>query len=406
MQPSPRRAALANFGLLLGLALGECVLRVLERLSTARHTLESDPLLQVRVRPGSGGHDSRGFRNPVALSRADVVAIGDSQTWGVNAEPSQSWPSQLGRKTGQVVYSMSLGGYGVAHYTALVPEALSLRPSTVILGVYVANDVWETYRAVYERGKWLELRGSEDPTLALQTDPVRAAATRYWGEKTAYFNAYGRWPPGDWPIWFRAHSAVGRLLDRLGAFGSSSAWVAVARAWARDNPASAGVYDEGPNDTVFTTTYRLSCLDLEEPRIREGLRLTKILLARAGEELDRAGARAVVLFIPSKERAYAGAFPDLPARIGGAYPALVAAEAAVLGELEASLQAQGVIRLDATAKLARGLRDGERLYPTTEDGHFLPAGYAAIAEVALEALSQGGPTAVAAERTVGSAPPR
>src|SRR4029077_4316852 len=45
----------------------------------------ADPKLQLRLPPYAGGHDAKGFRNDRVPEKVDVVAIGDSQTWGVNA---------------------------------------------------------------------------------------------------------------------------------------------------------------------------------------------------------------------------------------------------------------------------------------------------------------------------------
>ena len=102
------RKALLNIALILagsvfGLLLSEVAARVFldapagyllysrERAS-AHHTLETmvqDSRLLFRVPANAPGHDERGFRNSRSLSRADVVAIGDSQTWGINARQSE-----------------------------------------------------------------------------------------------------------------------------------------------------------------------------------------------------------------------------------------------------------------------------------------------------------------------------
>src|SRR5688572_18575094 len=56
-----------------------------------------DNVLRHRVEPHSGGHDVWGFRNKSVPSRADIVAIGDSLTYGVAAPATHSWPAALGR---------------------------------------------------------------------------------------------------------------------------------------------------------------------------------------------------------------------------------------------------------------------------------------------------------------------
>jgi lysophospholipase L1-like esterase len=74
--------------------------------------LVDDPILGYRIAPYTTGHDALGFRNAHVPERVDVVAVGDSQTYGVSATRENSWPQQLGRLLGQSVYNMALGGYG------------------------------------------------------------------------------------------------------------------------------------------------------------------------------------------------------------------------------------------------------------------------------------------------------
>ena len=69
----------------------------------AGELLLNDPLTRVRARPflhdmqplGYGPHDILGFRNYSVPRVADVVTIGDSQTYGNNAFLSGNWPSNL-----------------------------------------------------------------------------------------------------------------------------------------------------------------------------------------------------------------------------------------------------------------------------------------------------------------------
>jgi len=56
-----------------------------------------DPVTKVRPRPfypdrkRNGPHDVLGFRNHAVPVQADIIAIGDSQTYGWNVEIDQSW---------------------------------------------------------------------------------------------------------------------------------------------------------------------------------------------------------------------------------------------------------------------------------------------------------------------------
>src|SRR5262245_13635308 len=48
----------------------------------------------------AGGFDAWGFRNRSVPEAADIVAIGDSHTYGNTATMEDSWPYVLGRLTG------------------------------------------------------------------------------------------------------------------------------------------------------------------------------------------------------------------------------------------------------------------------------------------------------------------
>jgi len=59
----------------------------------------SDDKLGFAIKPYSAGHDKWGFRNRVFPDLVDIVAIGDSMTYGNCALSSYSWPALLELKT-------------------------------------------------------------------------------------------------------------------------------------------------------------------------------------------------------------------------------------------------------------------------------------------------------------------
>src|SRR6266849_719985 len=104
---------------LLTLALLEVVVRLFENRieklqlrggwSGQLQTL-SDPKLGKRIAPNAPGHDAHGFRNASVPNHADVVTLGDSQTWGQNVETNEAWPQVLGRLSGMSLYNMGMDG--------------------------------------------------------------------------------------------------------------------------------------------------------------------------------------------------------------------------------------------------------------------------------------------------------
>lgn len=140
------------------------------------------PVPGVKVPDGAPGHDRRGFRNATALRRADVVVLGDSQTWGVDATLEEAWPQQLVRLTGHSVYNFRQG-CGRRH----LPRQRSLRQ---LSGRVPAGSL----------GRF-----------------ALAMILRLWGH------------------WLQRHSAIGRLLERAGRLGTD-VWHLAGAAWARTHP--------------------------------------------------------------------------------------------------------------------------------------------------------------------------
>src|SRR5262245_48761045 len=92
---------------------------VLDPVDYLNPTLVNDAFLNHRVQGHTGGHDAWGFRNARKPDTADIVCIGDSQTYGVSALARDSWPAVLGKIRADTVYNMGLGGYGPIQYLHL-----------------------------------------------------------------------------------------------------------------------------------------------------------------------------------------------------------------------------------------------------------------------------------------------
>jgi hypothetical protein len=188
MTATARNVMLNSFmlitSLLCGLVSSEIIARmflepppgyaVYSRERTAAHDslqrMVSDPRLLHRLSPQSPGHDGRGFRNPNTLQSADVVVIGDSQTWGINVRASETWPSILETVGNVSVYSMSLGGWGPVQYKELAHDALTLKPRAILVGIYLGNDIFDACNHVYGTDVYAEYRRSDADYSSLLSD--------------------------------------------------------------------------------------------------------------------------------------------------------------------------------------------------------------------------------------------
>jgi hypothetical protein len=400
VQLIPSRGGLATAGLcigsiVLGVGLGEASLRAWERFSARdRLSLENaqvrDPVLVFRIAPNAPGHDGAGFRNRAVPVRTEILAAGDSQTWGINVPPDAAWPQVLGRRMHRSVYQMAHGGYGPMQYLALVEEGARLRPDVVILGLYLGNDLWDAYRVAYTEDSWRRLRLPSSPPEWLD-DQVGRTAEQLWREERRFIAGYRGAGIAGWAAWLRGHSALGRLIDRL-ALRPGSSWQGASVAWARAYPDRGATYSHETCPTVFTVANRLTALDLEEARIAEGLRLTQASISEVARVSEERQATAVVLLIPTKETVYAPLVHARDRALTPQYARLVQMEAEVRERLLALCADVGIAAVDPLPALRQAIGLGRCPYPADRDGHMTAIGYDVIAvavEAALHARAQG-----------------
>jgi hypothetical protein len=137
------RKVLANLALFvattgIALLLGEFVSRRILNPSDylGVEMVQDDVLGAVPSATAKAGFDAWGFRNREVPKTADIVAVGDSHTFGNTAKMDESWPYVLGRLTGRNVYNMGMGGYGPNQYFHLSnSKALNLKPNAIVWGL-------------------------------------------------------------------------------------------------------------------------------------------------------------------------------------------------------------------------------------------------------------------------------
>jgi lysophospholipase L1-like esterase len=357
-------------GTLAILAAEAVVRRIYAPIDFLRPTLVADEVLLHRVAPHSSGHDEWGFRNPRVPATADIVAIGDSTTYGYAATTPTSWPSWVARETGSTVYNLALGGFGPPDYLHLLETyATRLSPSVVIVGIFLGNDLEDTVSRVYSRERWRDLRRHDPP----RTAPEHAAAAAD-GVRT----------------WLQAHSMFYRLVES-GPIGQTVNRVADA-ARARE-AGECSLESGGRFPTEFTPFDRLRALDLTSPRIQEGLALTIELVDRMRDRTERAGARLIVLVIPTKESVFDGlidgradtACLDVVRRV-------VAYETQARTRITDELTRRGIAMVDVRPALAHAVaEDVERLFLRSADSHPNENGYRLIAAEIVKSLRAPSP---------------
>jgi hypothetical protein len=352
--------------LVLSLLIAEGVARlVFDPIDFLKPRRVPDDALRYRIEPGTGAHDSLGFRNKSVPSGAEIVAIGDSHTYGISARASESWPSALGRMTGKTVYNMSLGGYGPAEYLYLMEnEALKLHPRLILVGFYLGNDLMDSFTAVYSIDRWRDMRkpgfGSPPGNEDADDDDF----------------SYGI---GDW---LAGHSVLYRLV--------SSSFIGDNLRQARRLKRGEEIVmleDESSGiNTGCTPAQRLKGLDLGRAEVREGLALSLAFFDRMNELARKNNVSFIVVIIPTKESVFAryiGGNKALPASDKIDY--LLRNEREADGEIRKYFDARGIRYVDALGPLSLSAGK-EQIYPNNFGGHENKNGYGVIAGAVKEYL--------------------
>lgn len=318
--------------------------------------------------PGQGPIDAWGYRNRAVPERADIVCIGDSQTYGENLTRDAAYPQQLARRTGWTVYNLSHGGYGPLQMVDLTERALTLAPRVVVLGFYLGNDLLDAHRfAALEH--WAHLR---DP--ALDYLPQRDIS-RPRGK-----------PPNltlklaDWAIdrsWV-LQRLRGDVKDALKSTGALKGLYREAQVAER--------YDFGRVRTAFSPEYRLATVDLARPRVRDGLRITELALGSIAAACQARGVEVVLLLLPTKGHVYHEWLAPRGAPEAAPLAELARAERTAIERVSDCARSHGMRVLDPLPDLVAALAEDRPMWPPDSDGHFNAAGAALLAELLARAL--------------------
>lgn len=344
-----------------------------------------DKRLGHRPNPEYPGHDHNGFRNKRVPVEVDIVALGDSQTYGFGVESKYAWPKQLESLAGTSVYSMAYGGYGPVHSLILLDEAIKLRPKIIIEGFYSGNDLYDSFNLVYNKGQLPELQ-SLDPQVQASVKE-REEAERiadHAGRKIAKSSTLQKY--------LARYSKIYGLLHRLWTeskprWSNTNAGWAYMKAFANRQSAYTQVFDDGEFRTLFTPQYRLSALNLADPRIREGQRLALESIKLMSKRAHASRIRFLVLLIPTKEFV----FYEVATDSNASYRALIENERQFWLTTKEFLEHHEIEYRDALSDLRKRFSTGVQPYPISTDGHPNEAGHLAIAESAQSYIRSGIP---------------
>jgi hypothetical protein len=364
--------------LVAGLGLCELASRtILNPADYLSATTVPDDILGIRIAPGAAGFDQWGFRNPRVPPTADIVAIGDSHTYGNTATMADAWPSVVARVTGRSVYNLGLGGYGPnQYYHLLTTRAPALKPRWVVCALYMGDDFENAFLMTYGKDHWAFLRragwGNVDPNI--------------WGQSAGL-----PWHR-NLRVWLSQHSVLYQTVVHGPVLGGLKGRLQIARASrGEDGGTTSLIETDGGIREAFRPLGIRARLDQRNPAVREGMRITFELLTRMDRACREQGCRLVVALIPTKEMVFAPHLLRVPGlHLREVISDLVASEIEATAKIRMFLDAADISHVDTLPALRRHL--GERLYARSDrDMHPSRNGYRVIGEAVAHHLQSRAP---------------
>jgi hypothetical protein len=357
----------------LSLIISEGILRLLfEKKDYLTPDLISDKILGHKVAPGSGGHDAWGFRNKFVPKQADIVAIGDSLTYGVSASAANSWPAILQRLTQKSTYNMALGGYGPVQYSYLLEnKAVLLKPSSVIVGFYYGNDLRDAFNTAYNNDYWKKLRSTSDIRPDINYGPVSIHPI-FLGSLREYLAHHSI-------LYASAMLSFGEVFRFLEMKYDTVEGVSVL-----EDP----VKGVRTGFTGLTAEGQIKGLRLRDPAVKEGLRISLDLFLQMKRFCDTKGISFHVVLLPTKESVFSEYIDrdDTYLRDKRALRELLENEREVDELVKRYFEQNYIVYVDVLKPLRNAIGK-QIIYPTNQDGHPNKNGYEIIAKTILAQLN-------------------
>jgi hypothetical protein len=375
----------------------EVTLTLLSRLSPRVNeilTSYTAPHERFGARPHSAipEYDSKGYRNPKVPSPVDIVTLGDSQTFGAGVAAEDAWPRQFEAMTRKTIYNMAVSGYGPVDSLRQWDEAVALHPRVVIEGFYAGNDLYDSFNLVYNKGQHPEFKVPEPRERNTIEQLEKSAPIAVRVARMYSMQGEGERNPGLtngvvpsirqllskhsklWGLLRRTKSEIESLTDR--SHESLDAEWKSAQAFAHAHQEFCEVFSNEQFRTIFTSEYRFAALNLEDPRMAEGLRISLAVMKRLNEQAAASHTRFVVVLIPTKETVFREQWQNPSAN----FRTLTETEDRLWKTTKEFLKQNDIEFLEALPALREQLGTSMQSYPVSQDGHPNEAGHRAIAK--------------------------
>ena len=375
---------------LFSIVLIEVMLNFLAAISTSVSSIVmptnipvlDDNILGYRPNPNHPEHDKKGFRNPYVPAQTDILAFGDSQTYGTGVAPYQTWPRILEDLAGKITYSMAYGGYCPVHSLALWKEGMELQPKIVVEALYLGNDLFDAFDLVYNQGTLSKLKTKDS---LMQSEINSLETTAPIKEQVINLFTMGKGSNKEQPslrLFLSRHSRVYGLFRSI--------WKAIPKKnkeekdhilwnkekeFAKQHVDYCEILEDEQFKTIFTSTYRKVALDTTDIRIKEGLNIALKAIKEMSILAKQRNIEFIVLGIPTKELV----FQPFLQKTRPEFQKIADLESSIWQKSKIYFEKNDIHFVDGLKPLRIQLESGKQPYHQSKDGHINELGHTEMA---------------------------
>ena len=405
-----KTAVFAFISLLIGLVIAELTIKVAAIVSPriayelrppwSNRALDPDPKLGYRVSRYYPGSDKRGYRNPEALDTSNILAIGDSTTYGYSVVESQSWPAVVRNENNLDIYNAGVGGYGPCEYLEVSNELIQLNPTQVVVALYLGNDMSDAYTSVYledrcpdlqtdnaELLKELRRLREEQSLLKQATELGLESVAEPFRDGLPLSHLYGSNLRDKSSIYSLVRAAYHKLNNiHYGRFGEDTD-----KRFATESQIQGAIAYEHIKElrTVFKSpAVEVLAVDQTDLRISEGRRITETVLDEINTLAQANNAQLIVAIIPTKGVAYRNILGDSFISQHSSFPPKIENELKLKQDILSFLDENEIVHVDTTPLLEKALSDRTPPFHQTSNEHPNAHGYSVVANAIAAAVSK------------------
>jgi|GEM_PF-3655355 len=369
--------------------------------------LVDDPILGHVVDETYLGVDAAGWRNFTVLDQADIVALGDSMTYGISAMTNEAYPQQLGHELGQSVYNMGLGGYGPVHYAYLLEEALSKNPEIITVGIYLGNDIvdcnalaqneyWSTFFANNSELSITSIAYDRNAFHVSSDGTITQSDNSPTNDSEPIVDARELDEPTGLTAWIKSQVTNSKAFNYLWygfvrpiTIPESQQFAEIQQVVQQSEDAinhlqATIAYQNNDVNFALTPFRRFGAVNWHDDVVRQGYEICVHQLEQMNRQCEVADVRCLFLLIPTKETVYYPYLTDQGFEPKGYYLALYEQETMMRERLMSFLLSINAEAIDLTEILQNradeSAMQGQLIYPFHYDGHPNAAGYHIIAK--------------------------